>query len=134
MILVKWTRYRIHHAKSEGNICQVTFSKIHLNSRVTWVVIQNYNDGPFVLIRESPHFLLSVWPELLMEVSSCHLACIPLNFGMVIHCKKKLSQLPAVDMQHAPAKLPSKLHLSAYVDSLAQSLCSMHSDCASKFC
>ena len=30
--------------------------------------------------------------------------------------QKKISQLPAVDMQHAPAKLPSKLHLSAYVD------------------
>ena len=45
---------------------------------------------------------------------------------------KKLSQLPAVDMQHAPAKLPSKLHLSAYVDLLAQSLCSMHSHCTSK--
>ena len=26
------------------------------------------------------------------------------------HCKKN-NQLPAVDMQHAPAKLPSKLHL-----------------------
>ncbi|KNZ58648.1 uncharacterized protein VP01_1888g2 [Puccinia sorghi] len=37
--------------------------------------------------------------------------------------KKKLAQLPAVDMQHAPAKLPSKLHMSAYVDFLAQSLC-----------
>ena len=46
--------------------------------------------------------------------------------------QKKLSQLPAVDMQHAPAKLPSKLHLSAYVDLLAQSLCSMHSHCESK--
>ena len=46
--------------------------------------------------------------------------------------QKKLSQLPAVDMQHAPAKLPSKLHLSAYVDLLAQSLCSMHSHCTSK--
>ena len=41
--------------------------------------------------------------------------------------QKKLSQLPAVDMQHAPAKLPSKLPLSAYVDLLAQSMCSMHS-------
>ena len=37
--------------------------------------------------------------------------------------QKKLSQLPAVEMQNAPAKLPSKLHLSAYVDLLAQSLC-----------
>ena len=45
--------------------------------------------------------------------------------------QEKLSQLPAVDMQNAPLKLPSKLHLSAYVDFLAQSLCSMHSDCAS---
>ena len=46
--------------------------------------------------------------------------------------QKKLDQLPAVDIQHAPAKLPSKLHIFAYVDFLAQSLCSMHSDCASK--
>ncbi|KNZ60711.1 hypothetical protein VP01_1512g2 [Puccinia sorghi] len=30
--------------------------------------------------------------------------------------QKKLAQLPAVDMQHAPAKLSSKLHLFAYVD------------------
>ena len=49
-----------------------------------------------------------------------------------IALQEKLSQLPAVDMQHAPVKLPSKLNLSAYVDSLAQSLCSMHSDCALK--
>ena len=47
------------------------------------------------------------------------------------HCKK-IDQLPAVDMQHAPAKLPSKLHLFAYVDFLAQSLCTVHSDCTSK--
>ena len=46
--------------------------------------------------------------------------------------QKKLDQLPAVDIQHAPAKLPSKLHIFAYVDFLAQSLCSVHSDCASK--
>ncbi|KNZ52761.1 hypothetical protein VP01_3457g1 [Puccinia sorghi] len=36
--------------------------------------------------------------------------------------QKKLSQLPGVDMQHAPAKLPSKLHLFSYVDVLAKSL------------
>ena len=46
--------------------------------------------------------------------------------------QEKLDQLPAVDIQHAPAKLPSKLHMFAYVDFLAQSLCSVHSDCASK--
>ncbi|KNZ44250.1 putative signal peptide protein [Puccinia sorghi] len=33
-------------------------------------------------------------------------------------------------MQHAPAKLQSKLHLFACVDVLAQSLCCLHSDCA----
>ncbi|KNZ56329.1 hypothetical protein VP01_2432g1 [Puccinia sorghi] len=49
------------------------------------------------------------------------------------HCTtKQLAQLPAVDMQHAPANLPSKIHIFSYVDVLAQSLCSMHSDCASK--
>ena len=45
---------------------------------------------------------------------------------------KKLDQLPAVDIQHAPAKLPSKLHIFSYVDYLAQSLCSVHSDFSSK--
>ncbi|KNZ49780.1 uncharacterized protein VP01_4791g1, partial [Puccinia sorghi] len=34
---------------------------------------------------------------------------------------RKLNQLPAVDMQHDPAKLPSKLDLYACVDVLAQS-------------
>ncbi|KNZ58384.1 hypothetical protein VP01_1939g1 [Puccinia sorghi] len=33
---------------------------------------------------------------------------------------KKLSQLPAVDMQHSPEKLPSKLNIFSYVDALAQ--------------
>ncbi|KNZ52485.1 hypothetical protein VP01_3559g1 [Puccinia sorghi] len=45
--------------------------------------------------------------------------------------QKKLTQLPAVDKRHDPAKLPSKLHLFACVDVLAQSLFSLHSDCAS---
>ncbi|KNZ62511.1 putative signal peptide protein [Puccinia sorghi] len=35
-------------------------------------------------------------------------------------------------MQHAPAKLPFKLHMFAYVEFLAQSLCIMHSECALK--
>ncbi|KNZ43646.1 hypothetical protein VP01_9g4 [Puccinia sorghi] len=43
----------------------------------------------------------------------------------------KLAQLIAVDMRHAPAKLPSKLHLFSCVDVLAQSLCSLNSDCES---
>ncbi|KNZ61653.1 hypothetical protein VP01_1373g1 [Puccinia sorghi] len=46
--------------------------------------------------------------------------------------QNKLTQLPAVDIQHAPAKPTSKLHLFAYVDVWEQSLCSLHSDCASK--
>ncbi|KNZ61595.1 hypothetical protein VP01_1380g3 [Puccinia sorghi] len=42
----------------------------------------------------------------------------------IIHtAKKKLDQLHAIDMQHAPAKLPSKLHMLSYVEFLAQSLC-----------
>ncbi|KNZ55197.1 uncharacterized protein VP01_2741g2 [Puccinia sorghi] len=44
---------------------------------------------------------------------------------------KTLLQLK-FDMQHAPAKFPFKLHMFAYVEFLAQSLCSLHSDCASK--
>ncbi|KNZ52594.1 hypothetical protein VP01_3507g2 [Puccinia sorghi] len=36
------------------------------------------------------------------------------------------------DMQDAPAKLLFKLHMFAYVTLLAQSLCSLHRDCASK--
>ncbi|KNZ51545.1 hypothetical protein VP01_390g2 [Puccinia sorghi] len=47
--------------------------------------------------------------------------------------EKKLAQLTAVDMQHAPAKLPSKLNLFVFVNVLVQSLCSLHSDCASNF-
>ncbi|KNZ43645.1 hypothetical protein VP01_9g3 [Puccinia sorghi] len=38
------------------------------------------------------------------------------------HCKKKLDQLHAVDIQNPPAKLPFKLHMFAYVEFLAQSL------------
>ncbi|KNZ46714.1 hypothetical protein VP01_700g4 [Puccinia sorghi] len=43
-------------------------------------------------------------------------------FIYLCHCKKKLAQLPAVDMQHAPANLSSKLHQFAYLDVLSQSL------------
>ncbi|KNZ62430.1 hypothetical protein VP01_1270g1 [Puccinia sorghi] len=46
--------------------------------------------------------------------------------------QKKIGQLPAVDMQHAPAKLPSKLPMFAYVEFLEQSLCNLHSNCALK--
>ncbi|KNZ51661.1 hypothetical protein VP01_386g5 [Puccinia sorghi] len=35
-------------------------------------------------------------------------------------------------MQHAPAKLPSKLHMFAYVYVLSQSMCSLHSDCKNR--
>ena len=52
-------------------------------SGITLVILHNDNNGPFVLIRELNHFLLSVWPELFLELSSCHLRCIHLNFGMV---------------------------------------------------
>ncbi|KNZ45219.1 hypothetical protein VP01_8373g1, partial [Puccinia sorghi] len=51
---------------------------------------------------------------------------------LILALQKKLDQLPAVDMQHASAKLPFKLHMFAYVKCLAQSLCSLHSDCESK--
>ena len=51
-------------------------------------------------------------------------------FSLILITAKKLDQLPAVDIQHARAKLPSKLHMFAYVDFLAQSLCSVHSNCA----
>ncbi|KNZ61187.1 hypothetical protein VP01_143g2 [Puccinia sorghi] len=36
------------------------------------------------------------------------------------------------DSWYSSTELPSKLHMFAYVDVLAQSLCSLHSDCASK--
>ena len=51
---------------------------------ITVVILHNDNNGPFVLIRGLTHFLLSAWPELLLELSLCHLRCIPLNFGMVL--------------------------------------------------
>ncbi|KNZ62533.1 hypothetical protein VP01_1258g2 [Puccinia sorghi] len=37
----------------------------------------------------------------------------------VVTLQKKLSQLPAVDMQDSPSKLPSKLNMFAYLDFLA---------------
>ncbi|KNZ55326.1 hypothetical protein VP01_270g1 [Puccinia sorghi] len=42
--------------------------------------------------------------------------------------QEKLDQLPAVDMQHVPAKPPSKLNMFAYVDVLTHSLCIIHSE------
>ncbi|KNZ45043.1 hypothetical protein VP01_853g2 [Puccinia sorghi] len=39
--------------------------------------------------------------------------------------KEKNGQLPAADMQHAPAKLPSKLHMFAYLDFFWKSHCSV---------
>ena len=42
---------------------------------------------------------------------------LPKKFALqLLTLQKKLDQLPAVDIQHAPAKLPSKLHMFAYVD------------------
>ncbi|KNZ60743.1 hypothetical protein VP01_1506g2 [Puccinia sorghi] len=52
------------------------------------------------------------------------------HVGTTFGLQKRISQLPAVDMWHAPAKLPSKLHMFAYVDVLTQSLCSLYSHCA----
>ncbi|KNZ45924.1 hypothetical protein VP01_769g3 [Puccinia sorghi] len=43
-------------------------------------------------------------------------------WGVPPELQKKIAQLPAVYMQHAPAKLSSKIHLFVYVDVLAQSL------------
>ena len=37
---------------------------------------------------------------------------------LLLPLQKKLDQLPAVDIHHAPAKLPSKLHMFAYVSTL----------------
>ncbi|KNZ51660.1 hypothetical protein VP01_386g4 [Puccinia sorghi] len=54
------------------------------------------------------------------------------EISFLIITAKKIAQLPAVDMQHSPAKLTSKLHKFAYVDVLTQSMCRLHSDCASK--
>ena len=52
--------------------------------------------------------------------------------SILLALENKLAQLPVVDVKHAPAKLPSKLHLFAFVNFLEQSLCSVHSDCALK--
>ncbi|KNZ54908.1 hypothetical protein VP01_2819g1 [Puccinia sorghi] len=58
--------------------------------------------------QREPHFTCQ---QVLIDWSSCTL-------------QRKLSHLLTVDMQHAPAKLPSKINMFAYVDVLAQSLCS----------
>ncbi|KNZ52874.1 hypothetical protein VP01_3413g1 [Puccinia sorghi] len=51
---------------------------------------------------------------------------IPLIISSGLHLKN-LEQIEyaCFDMQHAPAKLPSKVHIFEYVDVLAQSLCSL---------
>ncbi|KNZ49208.1 hypothetical protein VP01_514g3 [Puccinia sorghi] len=54
-------------------------------------------------------------------------SCIQFLLNGNHHFKKKLAQLPEVDIQEAPARLPYKLHMFAYVDVLAQSLCILHS-------
>ena len=50
---------------------------------ITFVILYNDKNGPFVLIRHLNHFLLILWPEVLLELSACHLRCIPLTVGMV---------------------------------------------------
>ncbi|KNZ46543.1 hypothetical protein VP01_717g1 [Puccinia sorghi] len=44
------------------------------------------------------------------------------SVNKTVALQEELAQLPSVEMQHAAAKLPSKLHMFAYVDVLAQSL------------
>ncbi|KNZ50576.1 hypothetical protein VP01_4340g1 [Puccinia sorghi] len=65
-----------------------------------------------------------IWKQMLqprIELRSFGLVGRPLLSGL---CSGGLQpRLPAVDMQYAPAKLPSKLQMSVYVDFLAQSLC-----------
>jgi len=79
--------------------------------------------------------VLVVKKAMLTSIVACVLAMLTCSLACASHqlsLQKKLDQLPAVDIQHAPTKLPYKLCMFAYVDFLAQSLCSVHSDCAFK--
>ncbi|KNZ62141.1 ring finger domain protein [Puccinia sorghi] len=61
------------------------------------------------------------WWEILLQGVSWE-SCSQILWLNSLTLQTKLAQLPAADMQHAPAKLPSKLHMFAYVDFLAHSL------------
>ncbi|KNZ54575.1 hypothetical protein VP01_290g1 [Puccinia sorghi] len=74
---------------------------------------------------------LCFWPGVLRPSKLATCSVFKSYFNLITHVtlqKKKSS----VDMQHSTAKLLLKLHLFAYLDFLAQLLCSLHTDCAPK--
>ncbi|KNZ50129.1 hypothetical protein VP01_4583g1 [Puccinia sorghi] len=102
----------------------------------------NFPVGANFLKKSSPYICIKPWMQSQAFIFSADDAVtgLVLKTHVELRClfafchplQEKLDQLPAVDMQHTPANLPSKLHIFAYVDVLAQSLCSLHSDYASK--
>ncbi|KNZ53663.1 hypothetical protein VP01_316g3 [Puccinia sorghi] len=108
--------------RQHSNICEFIFST--LTTIISMIqVLQQQSSNKLIINIFITNSSLLVWPELVV-------ASIFITLK-----KKKLSQWPAVEMQHAPANLPSKLHMFAYVDVLAQSLCilSLPSDLTTEF-
>ncbi|KNZ52264.1 hypothetical protein VP01_362g6 [Puccinia sorghi] len=103
---------------SYWSMSECHFMKVKVRNIDVWLESATCKDRCLV----GKHVLLRKQQSEIKYVIDC------LNLSL----QKKLDQLHAVDMQHFPAKLPFKLHLFAYVEFLAQSLCSLHSDCASK--
>ncbi|KNZ55453.1 hypothetical protein VP01_2672g2 [Puccinia sorghi] len=72
----------------------------------------------------NPHWLLANCGSDAILIKDAYSSCSTFFMPNPI---KGIVIIEYFDMQHAPAKLPSKLHKFEYVDVLAQSLCSLHS-------
>ncbi|KNZ62899.1 hypothetical protein VP01_1209g1 [Puccinia sorghi] len=105
------------------------------NTNKMSIILRCFNFRPFKITSNSQGgFSLMIYIYLLRKNGQISILNPKVKSFIQDTMQKIISQLPAVDMQHAPAYLPSKLHMFADVDFLAQSLCSIHSDCASMLC
>ncbi|KNZ55611.1 hypothetical protein VP01_2631g1 [Puccinia sorghi] len=95
--------------QSVGPLCQCSFKGIPLLSsqRIgvkSWPIFRGAKGSRGLCYQRHPHSYSNASQQQLE----------------ILSLQKKHDQLHAVDMQHAPAKLPFKLHIFAYVESLAQ--------------
>ncbi|KNZ48574.1 hypothetical protein VP01_555g2 [Puccinia sorghi] len=114
--------------------CAVTqiFSVTQLSKQITWDLSRRLEMRP-PFLDVQPTGSRGAGPDyFFINFFGCQIESNLMIIILIHFTATKLTSLPAVDMQHTPAKVPSKLHLFAYVDILAQSLGSLHSDCASK--
>ncbi|KNZ59423.1 hypothetical protein VP01_1733g1 [Puccinia sorghi] len=75
--------------------------------------------------------LQPIYKRIVVELQGISRTMFTKNQAKLFHnLKTNTQQVPAVEMKHAPANLTSKLHMFAYRDVLAQSLCILHNDCA----